>query len=63
MLPAKGKYLEYDVRRTKERAGKPEITPPEDFASMSHTVLVRPVPVPVPVPGALCLALASPLTC
>ncbi len=40
MLPARGKYLEHDVRRTKDRAGKPEIQSPEDFMSMSKTVLV-----------------------
>ncbi len=43
-LPAKARYLTHDARRSCERAGKPEITPPKDLMAMAMTVLVSPGP-------------------
>jgi len=40
-LPARAKYLPYDARRSKERAGIPEIETPKDFMQMTMTVVVR----------------------
>ena len=41
MLPARGKYLRYDMIRSTARAGKPEIRSPKDLMAQALTVLVR----------------------